>query len=279
MSNVSPSNANPGPLSPIHQVANKLQSSKRTNIISFSSLAKRSRLDLRDDSESSLRREVLVKQAMATPEMMQDKIKQALAIPQIRILKAGDEVECNLNVSRGIKDSFKSDSSEEILEISDDAAEAVVVPDNSSVELEELLQDSMPRPDKGEEGEDGEKIPAESNLVNLLEVKSCKTKKKKSKREEAQVRWRDVKRSKRKTKYFSFCESFEGMVEVITLGEIESSKVPKVLGGRKPLTLVPGLDYGLGEGEGMVLTEEEEREVMTHFLILKCSSLDEYGAD
>ena len=268
MSNVSLSNANPGPLSPIHQVANKLQSSKRTNIISFSSLAKRSRLDLRDDSESSLRREVLVKQAMATPEMMQDKIKQALAIPQIRILKAGDEVECNLNVSRGIKDSFKSDSSEEILEISDDAAEAVVVPDNSSVELEELLQDSMPRPDKGEEGEEGEKIPAESSLVNLLEVKSCKTKKKNRKREEAQVRWTDVKRSKRKTKYFSFCESFEGMVEVITLGEIESSKVPKVLGGRKPLTLVPGLDYGLGEGEGMVLTEEEEREVMTHFLIL-----------
>ena len=26
--------------------------------------------------------------------------------------------------------------------------------------------------------------------------------------------------------------------------------------------MVPGLDYGLGEGEGMVLTEEEEREVM-----------------
>ena len=28
--------------------------------------------------------------------------------------------------------------------------------------------------------------------------------------------------------------------------------------------MVPGLDYGLGEGEGMVLTEEEEREVMLH---------------
>ena len=30
--------------------------------------------------------------------------------------------------------------------------------------------------------------------------------------------------------------------------------------------MVPGLDYGLGEGEGMVLTEEEEREVMLHLL-------------
>ena len=60
-----------------------------------------------------------------------------------------------------------------------------------------------------------------------LEVKSCKTKKRK--REEVQVTWRFVRRSKRKTKYFSFCESYEGDSEVVTLSELESKKVPKVL--------------------------------------------------
>ena len=74
--------------------------------------------------------------------------------------------------------------------------------------------------------------------------------------------WREVKRPKRKTKLFSFQEVFEGAVEMKTMDEVESRKVPKVLGGRRGLTVVPGLDYGLGEGEGMVLTEEEEREVI-----------------
>ena len=193
-------------------------------------------------------------------------VKQAMAIPEIKILKAGVEVENSLNVSRDIP---KSNSSEDILEISDDS-EVLVIPDNS-VELEELLEDSVPGPVKGgnqaiKVEEDGvlRESPAKTKVSNL-EVKSCKSKKRK--REEVQVSWRYVRRSKRRTKYFSFCESYEGATEVVTLSELESRKVPKVLGGRRPLTLVPGLDYGLGEGEGMVLTEEEEREVMFHLLI------------
>ena len=88
MSNLSLTNAEP--LSPIHQVASRLPASKRPNIISFSntSLAKRSKLDLRADSESSLRREVLVKQARTMPEVnvlrAGDKMKQALAIPGVK---------------------------------------------------------------------------------------------------------------------------------------------------------------------------------------------------
>ena len=276
-----PSNSSLGPLSPIHQVASRLQSSKRANVRSCSntslakrskldntSLAKRSKLDLGEESGSSLRREVLVKQAMAIPDIqvlkaVDNNVKQTMATPGIKILKAGDEVECNLNVSR-VNNCIKSNSSKEVLEIRDEA-EILVVPD-SSVELEELLQDSMPRPVEGEGGEEAEIILGKSPLKSdLLEVKSFKTKKKK--KEEAQVRWRDVRRSKRRTKYFSFCESYEGTIEVVTLDEVESKKVPKVLGGRRPLTLVPGLDYGLGEGEGMVLTEEEESEVMTCFSI------------
>ena len=281
MSNLSPYNSSGGPLSPIHQVASRLPASKRPNTISFSnaSLAKRSKLDLRADSESSLRREVLVKQARTMPEVnvlrAGDKMKQALAIPQIKILKAGDDVECNINVSRDVQNSVKSSSSGEILEISDDT-EIVVVPD-SSVELEELLQDSMPSPAKGEKYVEGEvilsKSPAVSKMANL-EVEPCKPKKTKKKREEVQVRWKDVRRSRRKTKYFSFCESFEGTIEVVTMGEVESKKVPVVLGGRRPLTLVPGLDYGLGEGEGMLLTEEEEKEVMTRLSIRKHASFE-----
>ena len=205
-------------------------------------------------------------------------MKEARSVPQINILKATDDVECNLNVSKDIKDSLKSSSSEEILEISDDA-DIIVVPD-SSVELEELLQDSMPRPVIGEKEVEEEAIlgksPAESKMSNL-EVEPCKTKKKKKKREEVQVRWKDVRRSKRKTKFFSFCESFEGTIEVVTMGEVKSGKVPVVLGGRRPLTLVPGLEYGLGEGEGMLLTEEEEKEVMTRLSIRKHASLQGEG--
>ena len=274
MSDPSLTNARPVPLSPIHQVASRLPAKKRVNILtsstnslasstaslsssstsqssSTSSLSKRSKLDLRTDSEPSLRREVL--------------LKQAQAIPEINILKSEDEVECHLNASKDSsgKGGTKPVSSEEMVEISDNSD--IIVVTDSSLELEELLQESLPGPVKGEsEVKNVEEASgfgdgsAQSKIVNL-EVKSVKTKKRK--REEVQVRWRDVKRLKRKTKFFSFCEVFGGNVEVMTLGEVESRKVPKVLGGRKPLTLVPGLDYGLGEGEGMVLTEEEEREV------------------
>merc|ERR1712172_282122 len=101
--------------------------------------------------------------------------KQALAITQIKVLKARDDMECNLNVSReNVKDSVKSNSAEEILEISDDAK--IVVIQDSSVELEELLQDSLPSPEKREKEVEGEvtlgKSPAESN-VNNLEVEPC----------------------------------------------------------------------------------------------------------
>ena len=225
-----------GPLSPIHQVASRLKarpptSQKRLNFMASStnttSPSKRSKLDLKVDSESCLRREVLVKQAMALPE--------------IKIDGVGDDLECSLSLGRQAE-------SEEIIAVRD---EILVVPD-SSVELEELLKDS-PMPLKSEDG-------PSSNTMASLDVKSCNPKRKKN--EEVQVLWREVKRPKRKTKLFSFQEVFEGAVEMKTMDEVESRKVPKVLGGRRGLTVVPGLDYGLGEGEGMVLTEEEEREVI-----------------
>ena len=169
-------------------------------------MPKRCKLDLTAESESDsgLRREVLVKQAMA--------------IPEIKILKGEDEVLCII----------KTKSSEEILDISDDTGEIVVVPD-SSVELEELPEDSVKYGNYAIQVEEdnllGESVA--KTKVSNLEVKSCKTKKRK--REEIQVTWRFVRRSKRKTKYFSFCESYEGAPEVVTLSELESGKVPKVL--------------------------------------------------
>ena len=225
-------------LSPIHQVASKLKarpptSQKRLNFMASStnttSPSKKSKLDLKVDSESCLRREVLVKQAMA--------------LPDIKVNGMGVDLECSLSLGRQAE-------SEELIAVSDDS-EILVVPD-SSVELEELLKDS-PMPVKSEDG-------PSSNTMASLDVKSCKPKRKKN--EEVQVMWREVKRPKRKTKLFSFQEVFEGAVEMRTMGEVESRKVPKVLGGRRGLTVVPGLDYGLGEGEGMVLTEEEEKEVI-----------------
>ena len=57
-----------------------------------------------------------------------------------------------------------------------------------------------------------------------------------------------------------------------------SLQVPRVLGARRPTLVVPGLEYGLGEGEGVMLeTDAEKREI--HLANMENYALNSFVCD
>merc|ERR1719187_1944468 len=104
---------------------------------------------------------------------------------------------------------------------------------------------------------DGKPVEIVSNdLSRPVNTKACKDKK-------IEIQWRNVKRSKRKTRFFLFSSKFEGEKDEVTLEKaIDNQKVPRVINGRRPYIVVPGIDYDLEEGEGVIMdTEEDEIEI------------------
>merc|ERR1712129_474269 len=77
------------------------------------------------------------------------------------------------------------------------------------------------------------------------------------------MQWTNVKRNKRRARFFIFGSKVKGeKAEVIVEKAENVQKVPSVINGRRPYIVVPGVDYDLGEGEGLVMdTEEDETEI------------------
>ena len=86
------------------------------------------------------------------------------------------------------------------------------------------------------------------------------------------ISWKSVRRLKRKTKLFIFNDCVDGKAEISTVSQEDSQRMPVVLGGRRPMMLVPGIDYGLEEGEDVMVCPEEEREV-------RLATVEQYNID
>jgi len=71
-----------------------------------------------------------------------------------------------------------------------------------------------------------------------------------------------VKRTKRLVRLFKFCSnSEEEKDEFQLIKALNNQTVPRVINGRKPFVVVPGIDYGLEAGEDVMDTEEDQIEV------------------
>merc|ERR1719300_1030009 len=77
-----------------------------------------------------------------------------------------------------------------------------------------------------------------------------------------EIKWKNVKRMKRNIRFYYFeSTSEDDKDERQLIKAADSQKVPAVINGRKPFLVVPGVDYDLGEGEGLVDTEEDLIEI------------------
>ena len=99
-----------------------------------------------------------------------------------------------------------------------------------------------------------------------------KGKKEKIKNNKISISWKPVSRLKRKTKLFIFNDCVDGKPEILTVSLENSQRMPVVLGGRRPMMLVPGIDYGLEEGEDVMVCPEEEKEV-------RLATVEQYNID
>jgi hypothetical protein len=241
----------PPPLSPILRIVDRLPAMKRAPLLSASPEAKRPRTELR--------RSVLVRRV----EQLQ------AGLPGLTVTGGG--------VGLGEEEEMDKEDEPSIIVINDDSTEEnsqdpeengedrIANGKDESVELEEKeFSCSVKVVVETSSGISSENTIAETEekeKEGLLEVPKPKASAPKAKKKAVEIKWKSVKRMKRKTKIFTFCETFGGPVEVEAWGAERSSMVPAVLSGRRPWLVVPGIDYGLGEGHGVQLTEEEEREV------------------
>jgi len=84
-----------------------------------------------------------------------------------------------------------------------------------------------------------------------------------TKEKNIEIQWLPVKRNKRKTRLFLFGAPAKGEAdEVFVVSGENNQKIPRIINGRRPHIVVPGVEYDLEEGEGVMLdTEEEETEI------------------
>jgi len=102
--------------------------------------------------------------------------------------------------------------------------------------------------------------PVENKVVDVNKAAQPKTC---SKEKKVEIQWTNVKRNKRKVRFFIFGSKDKGEKDEVTLEKAENNqKVPRVINGRRPYIVVPGVEYELEEGEGLVMdTEEDETEI------------------
>ena len=169
-----------------------------------------------------------------------------------------------------------------VIELSDSSVEEVVEEvemESKVVELDEATEESD-KPDENKSVELEERLiesehPNSANPMvqdNKLQVVEKPVIKRKNKRKLVEIEWRPVTRDRRKTKLYSFCDVFGGPAQVEVVGLAAAQRVPVAAGARRPHVLVPGVDYGLGEGTGLAVTEEERAEIAL-------ASLETYALD
>ena len=194
---------------------------------------------------------------LSSPDMRRD-----ILVKQVR-RKLSSGVKISLVSNNQDKDVLELDNSVEILTDTND---------NDSLSLEERdAKNSKPtttpvcyEDDDANKNNSKPIIINDSNPVEIKSnefsrppnVKSCKDKK-------VEIQWRSVKRIRRKTRFFLFSSKIEGEKDEIALEKADGNQmVPRAINGRRPHVVVPGVDYDLGEGEGIIMdTEEDEAEI------------------
>ena len=169
-----------------------------------------------------------------------------------------------------------------VIELSDSSVEEVdeeVEMELKVGELDEATEDSE-KPDENKSVELEERLMESEHPINvdpvvedkLLQVVGKPVIKRKKKKKLVEIEWKPVTRERRKTKLYSFRDVFGGPAQVEVVGLAAAQCVPAAAGGRRPHVLVPGVDYGLGEGTGLAVTEEERAEIAL-------ASLETYALD
>jgi len=236
--------------SPLHKIISRLPSPisiKRVSTTYTSSPTSLKRQKISNYGEKSspdIRREILVKQ-----------VKKKL--------------------SSGVKITLVHSDKENDIDKLDNGVEILTeINDNESLSLEECNDDKSMRTEqgclRGVALENKKNCEEELNVTNnpMVEVKisdSSKsvTAKITTKENKIEIQWTSVKRNKRKTRFFKFASSVKGGKDEVTLEKaFDNQKIPRVINGRRPFIVVPGVDYDLEEGEGVIMdTEEDDIEI------------------
>jgi len=236
--------------SPLHKIISRLPSPISIKRVSISSP---------HSSSSKKRQKTSDGGVMSSPDMRRD-----VLVKQVR-KKLSSGVQISLVRNNQDKDVLELDNSVEILTDTND---------NDSLSLEEreiknskptitpechddFSNKKTPADDDKVIIHDGKPVEIVSNdLSRPVNTKACKDKK-------IEIQWRNVKRSKRKTRFFLFSSKIEGEKDEVTVEKAaDNQKVPRVINGRRPYIVVPGVDYDLEEGEGIIMdTEEDETEI------------------
>jgi len=153
-------------------------------------------------------------------------------------------------------------ASNETVELDDSVQ---IIADNneneSSFSLEE--RDNTGKENSGKQDESKPEQLVEGLVDDMLNA-TAKVSNKEVNIKKNEVRWCSVKRIKRKSRLFLFGGSFDGgeKDEIFVIKAEGNEKVPWGINGRRPFLVVPGVEYDLEEGEGvMINTEEEETEI------------------
>jgi len=237
--------------SPLHRIISRLPSPisiKRVSTTHTSSPISQKRPKMSNDdvmSSPDIRREILVKQVT-------------------KKLSSGVKISLVHNDKDKDLDSDKLDNSVEILtEINDNVS--LSLEERNDVKNMHIEQGCL---SGGAVMEDKKLGEAELNVAikPMVEVKTSDPSKsgaKITKEKTIEIQWISVKRNKRKTRVFKFASSVKGgKDEVMIEKAIDNQKVPRVINGRRPYIVVPGVDYDLEEGEGVIMdTEEDEIEI------------------
>ena len=240
--------SNNDPPSPLQRIISRLPSP--ISIKRISSIPANSHSNKRQKTSDGI--------VLSSPDM-----RREILVKQVR-KKLSSGIKISLVSNSQVKDVLELDNSVEILTDTND---------NDSLSLEERdAKNSKPIPTPGCDDDDERKVAADikttiindSNPVMIqtnelprpVNVKAFKEKK-------VEIQWRSVNRIRRKTRFFLFSSKIEGEKDEVTLEKADGiQKVPLAINGRRPHVVVPGVDYDLGEGEGIIVdTEEDEAEI------------------
>ena len=234
------------PSSPLQKIISRLPSPisiKRVSLTSPTSspcpLNKRQKAnDSSVRSSPDIRRQILVK-----------KVKQKLS-SGVTISLVGSEVK---------NDVVELDSSIEIItDTNDNESLSLEERDNRNSKFVEARgEDNLNKIKPIDVIEDEDTKPVETKTADIskpVQAKTCKEKK-------IEIQWTNVKRNKRRARFFIFGSRVKGeKAEVIVEKAENIQKVPSVINGRRPYIVVPGVDYDLGEGLVMD-TEDDKTEI------------------
>ena len=266
----------PPQLSPIHRIGNHLPNQKRSYLTptkTCSPLAKRIRAEMATSPD--MRRGLLVRQLL---QRMPGITVTAVDNKESSIIEISEE-DCSVveiehkpaNLSQVCEDDL-----DVVEEHDNEKTDLVEIPEvvRDEEDCEEdvgLIEKPVILVEKNHEDlEDKDKYKA--GAATLVGGIGEKGKKEKIKNNKVSISWKSVRRLKRKTKLFIFNDCVDGKAEIYTVSQEDSQRMPVVLGGRRPMMLVPGIDYGLEEGEDVMVCPEEEREV-------RLATVEQYNID